>query len=365
MTKIKDITKYLEQIAPIAYQESYDNSGLIVGDPEWEVKGVLVSLDCIEAVIEEAIEHNCNLVVAHHPILFKALKQLNGKNYVERTLIKAIKHDVAIYAIHTNLDHVQHGVNDKFAQRLGLTDLSILSPKPSTLCKLVTFVPAEHLDVVATALHEAGAGTIGDYDSCGFSVTGTGTFRPKPGAEPFIGSVGELEQVSETRLEVVVPRPLSAAVIGALNNAHPYEEVAYYLQDLNNMDQTVGAGMIGTLSQPHTPTEFLQLLKDKFGTPCIKHTVSKHQNVQKIAICGGAGSFLIQQAKAAGCQAYVTSDLKYHEYFDAEDDLLLADIGHYESEVATKELLSDILTKNFSTFAVRLSQMQTNPVRYF
>jgi hypothetical protein len=243
--------------------------------------------------------------------------------------------------------------------------LKILSPKASTLSKLITFVPNEHLSKVTDELFAAGAGHIGDYDSCSFQVSGTGTFRPQEGADPYIGQQGALEHVNETRLEVVVSKPLSNQVIARLKQVHPYEEVAYYLQDLVNSDPTVGSGMVGDLEEALSVTSFLQLLKDRFGTPCIKHTQCSQSQIQKVAICGGAGSFLIQSARDQGCDAFVTSDLKYHEYFDAEEQLLLADIGHYESEVATKELLSDILTKNFSTFAVRLSRIQTNPVRYF
>ncbi len=365
MVKIKEIAQYLEHLAPLDYQESYDNSGLLIGNDQWEVKGVLVCLDCTEAVVDEAIEQNCNLIVAHHPIWFGPLKKLTGKNYVEKTLIKAIKNDIAIYAIHTNLDNIHTGVNRKLAEKLQLQKLQPLSPKPQTLSKLVTFVPTTHTSQVLEALHGAGAGTIGDYQSCSFVGRGTGSFKPGSDAKPFLGKAHQLEQVEEDRIEVVVPKPLQHQVVVSLKQAHPYQEVAFYLIPLENRNPDIGSGLIGWLENPLEPEQFLQHLRDTMGSPCIKYTDNNQQSVQKIAICGGAGSFLIKKAIQANCQAFVTSDVKYHEFFDAEHQLLLADIGHYESEVSTKELLSDILTKNFSTFAVRLSQKVTNPIRYF
>ncbi len=365
MVKIKDITHYLEQFAPVGYQESYDNSGLLTGDEQWTAKGVLITLDCTEQVIEEAAANECNLVIAHHPILFRPLKQITVKTYVERTIISAIKKDIAIYAIHTNLDNIIDGVNNKLAQRLGLSQLNILKPKAAGLKKLVTFTPKSDTSKVLEALHKAGAGAIGNYSDCAFMTEGTGTFRPNQEANPHIGKTNELEKVAEDRIEVILPNHLQNQILTALNLAHPYEEVAYYLQELTNVNQEVGSGMTGKLESPLTANDFLQHLKQQLGTPVLKHTEPGESLIQKVAICGGAGSFLTNQAIKASCDAFITSDIKYHEFFDADGKLLLVDVGHYESEVATKDLLGDIINKKFPKFAVRLSETDTNPIRYF
>jgi dinuclear metal center YbgI/SA1388 family protein len=365
MVKIKDITQYLEQFAPLDYQESYDNCGLITGNPEWEVTGILISLDCTEAIVSEAIKEKCNLIIAHHPIWFRPLKKLSGQTYVERTIVQSIKHDVAIYAIHTNLDNVQQGVNAKLAERLGLQNPQVLAPKHATLMKLVTFCPTDHTSKVLDALHAAGAGSVGNYQECAFISTGTGTFKPNQQADPYIGKSDELERVDEERIEVLLEKTHQKAILKALNHAHPYEEVAYYFQELANINQNIGSGMIGHLDNEVSQKDFLQHTKSSLGTACLKHSVLTDSAVKKVAICGGAGSFLINHAIKSGCDAFLTSDLKYHEFFDADGKLLIVDIGHYESEVATKDLLGDLLNENFSKFAVRLSKIDTNPIRYF
>ena len=365
MVKIKEITHYLEQFAPLSYQESYDNCGLLTGDENWTVKSVMISLDCTEQVIEEAVAAGCNMVIAHHPIWFRPIKKLTGKTYVERTIIKAIKKEVAIYAIHTNLDNVKHGVNRKLAEKLGLSELEIMSPKSSGLMKLVTFSPRANTAKILQALHHAGAGSIGNYEDCAFLTTGTGTFRPNEEATPHIGQARKQEEVTEDRIEVILPKYLQDIIRSALIKAHPYEEVAYYFQELNNINQEVGSGMVGRLKVPLSPEDFLKQLKDQMGTPCLRHTEFNGSAISKVGVCGGAGSFLIDQAIKASCDAFVTADLKYHEFFDADKKILLVDIGHYESEVSTKDLLSDLLNKNFSKFAVRLSKTVTNPIRYF
>ncbi|MBX2940907.1 MAG: Nif3-like dinuclear metal center hexameric protein [Cyclobacteriaceae bacterium] len=362
--KIKDVTSHLDGIAPGAYQESYDNSGLITGNPEWEVKGVLVTLDCIEIVVEEAIQQKCNLIIAHHPIVFKGLKRLTGKNYVERTIIKAIKNDIAIYAIHTNLDNVLTGVNYKIAEKIGLSDLKILAPKPNTLAKLVTFIPKDAASTVLEALHEAGAGNIGNYKNCSFRITGTGSFQPTDKANPHIGKAGKLEQVEEIRAELIFPSVLENKIITALKKSHPYEEVAYYLTPLNNDNQEVGSGIIGTLATPIEPKAFLERLKVVMNTACIRFTALPKKPINRVAICGGAGSFLLSIAKAQGADAFVSADFKYHEFFDAEGQILIADIGHYESEQFTKDLLKEVLEEKFSSFAVYFSKSVTNPISY-
>lgn len=364
MAKIHEITTLLEQLAPLRYQESYDNAGMQTGNADAEVTGVLVTLDCTEAVVEEAIAKGCNLVVAHHPVIFKGLKQLTGRSYVERTIIKAIQNNIAIYASHTNLDNVTNGVNTKIADKLGLQNQKILVNKPDTLMQLVTFVPVENTEEVLTALHQAGAGNIGEYSSCSFSITGTGRFTPSEDADPTIGRKGSPEEVQENRLELLFPAVLQGKIMSALKKAHPYEEVAHYLYNLQNKNQEVGIGMIGELEQEMTEEEFLSYLKDKMQLQGLRYTTVGEKRIKRVAVCGGSGSFFTKDALRQGADAFVTGDMKYHEFFDAEGRLLIADIGHYESEVYTKEIFYDAISKTFSNFAVLISEVNTNPVRY-
>lgn len=362
--KVKDITDYLESLAPLAYQESYDNSGLLVGDPNAEVHGVLVTLDCIEPVLDEAVRLNCNLIVAHHPIVFKGLKSLTGRNYVERVIIKAIQQGIAIYAIHTNLDNVHTGVNKKICDRIGLKNTMVLSPRTDTLHKLVTFVPIEKEDIVLSALYQAGAGQIGHYKNCSFSVPGSGTFMPGEEAKPVVGKALSQEKVEEIRAEVIFPAHLENRVVSALKEAHPYEEVAYYITALRNENQEVGSGMIGELDTPQDPLEFLKSLKNSMELRIIRHTSIGKMAIQKVAVCGGSGSFLLNRAVQAGAQVFISADFKYHDFFDADGKIIIADIGHYESEAYTKELLVGVLIKKFPTFAINFSKTVTNPISY-
>lgn len=363
-TTIKDVVTHLETFAPLAYQEDYDNSGLLVGDRSAAVTGILVTLDCTEAVIDEALAQGCNLIVAHHPIVFRGIKQLTGKNYVERTVIKAIKNDVAIYAIHTNLDNVANGVNQKIAERLGLINCRILQPRAKTLAKLVTFIPKDNAGEVLDALYAAGAGQIGNYSNCSFQTTGTGTFKPGEGTNPTIGEQHRQEFVEEVRAEVIFPEHLSSSILQALFAAHPYEEVAYYLESVNNVDQHVGSGLIGELKQPMEPIQFLSGLKTKMNAGSIRHTALLNQTVKTVAVCGGAGSFLLPSAMRQGADVLVSADFKYHEFFDADGKIIIADIGHYESEQFTKELLVDVIKEKFTTFAIIFSNTVTNPLSY-
>ena len=365
MPKISDIIGHLENIAPNSYQESYDNSGLLTGDRNWEINGILISLDCIEKVVDEAIQKSCNLIVAHHPIIFAGIKRLNGSNYVERTIIKAIKNDIAIYAIHTNLDNVQHGVNAMIAEKIGLRDTSILAPKSGKLSKLEFFVPHAQKEKVLEAIHKAGAGMVGNYENCSFQVIGTGTFKPNERANPAIGSNKKQEYVEEERIEVIYASHLEGKITAALQKAHPYEEVAYFTIDLNNPHPEVGSGMIGELASALSIQDFLNHLKKSMALSCIRYTHSESKTIKKVAICGGAGSFLLKRAKALGADAFVSADFKYHEFFDAEDKIMIADIGHYESEVYTKELLDRFLREKFTNIATYLSEVNTNPVKYF
>lgn len=362
---VGEIIRELEVVAPPSYQESYDNAGLLTGQRQWECTGVVCALDVTEAVITEAVEMGCNLVVVHHPVIFGGLKRLTGSNYVERTVIAAIRHDIAIYAIHTNLDNVILGVNDCIAERLGLVNRRILAPKAGLLIKLATFVPTAQAGAVRQALFNAGAGQIGRYSECSFNVSGEGTFKGAVGTQPFVGTPEQQHTEKEEKIEVILPAVQQKAVVAALLKAHPYEEVAYDLFPLANDFQQVGSGLVGELPEAMPEAAFLGLLKEAFGLRVVRHTPLLGKAVKKIALCGGAGSFLTGKAIGAGADAYVTADVKYHEFFDADGQILLADIGHWESEQFTIDLLYDILLAKFPTFALLKSKVKTNPVSYY
>ncbi len=363
--KIKDVTTYLEELAPLSSQESYDNSGLIVGSPDDELEGVLVCLDCVEDIVDEAITKGCNLIVAHHPIIFSGIKKLTGKNYIERTVIKAIKNNISIYAIHTNLDNYKYGVNYEIGSRLGLKNLKVLSPKKNVLSKLVVYIPQPNVSDVADAMYKAGAGVIGNYSKCSFSSEGVGTFMPMIGSNPFDGEVGKLNEVSEVRFEVLVSNHKMNAVLNAMNAAHPYEEVAHEIYPVSNQNQDEGSGMIGELEEEKDVFDFLAEIKDSFNCGVIRHTGIIKGKIKHVAFCGGSGSFLLDQAKQKGADIFITGDFKYHEFFDAENAILIADIGHFESEQFTSFQLAAILTKKFTKFAVHLTEVNTNPINYF
>ena len=362
--KIKEITQFLEEIAPLNYQESYDNSGLIVGNENREVTSVLICLDSVEQVIDEAIENGCNLVIAHHPIVFSGLKKLNGNNHIERTIIKAIKNDIAIYAIHTNLDNIKGGVSSKIADILELENQKILAPKQDLLRKLEVFVPKENVEEVQNALFSAGAGSIGDYKNCSFQSEGEGTFLPTEDANPKIGEIGKQERVEEVKIEVIFPKNIEKRLISEMKIAHPYEEVSHQIYILDNIFHQVGSGIVGELKKGIPASEFLEKLKITMKTDCIRHTNLVKNTIKKVAVCGGSGSFLLNNAIGVGADIFITADFKYHEFFNAENDIIIADVGHYESEQFTKELIYDLLINNFSKFAVRLSKINTNPINY-
>lgn len=363
--KISKVINFLNAIAPPAYQESYDNSGLIVGDSNAELTGILVSLDCTEEVIGEAMKKGLNLVVAHHPIVFGGLRKITGKNYVERTVIKAIKNDIAIFAIHTNLDNVQHGVNAKISEKIGLQNTRILAPKKQILKKLTVFTPTEGKEKLLDALSKAGAGNIGNYSKCSFQTEGVGTFKPDESANPHIGEYGKLEAVPESRVEVIFPAYLEGRILAAMREAHLYEEVAHYIHLLENENQEIGSGMIGELPQAMTGKEFLAHLKKSMSLQVIKHTKIPNKPIRKIAVCGGSGGFLLRKAISAQADIFITADYKYHEFFDADGKIIIADIGHYESEVFTKDLLKDFLVKEFKSLKIEICKAVTNPVQYF
>ncbi len=363
--KIREITEYLEAAAPPALQESYDNAGLIVGDPEAGVNAALVTVDVTEEVVDEAIRTKAGIIIAHHPIIFSGLKKITGKNYVERTVIKALKNDIAIYAAHTNLDAISGGVNTILCQKLGLLDCRVLQPATGKLRKLVTFIPFREAEKVKNALFQAGAGHIGGYDSCGYNLEGTGSFRAGAETNPYAGEIGKIHYEREIRFETIFPAWLQKKVIGALLDSHPYEEAAYDIYPLENAFDQAGMGMTGVLPHPFQETEFLELLKKTVKAGCIKHTALLGKPVKRVAVCGGSGSFLLHNAIAAQADFFVSSDFKYHQFFDADKKIVIADTGHFETEQFTKELFYNLLTKKFPKFAVRFSEVNTNPVFYF
>jgi dinuclear metal center YbgI/SA1388 family protein len=362
--KIKDIAACIEEIAPLNYAEDFDNVGLLVGDFNTEVTGVLVTLDTLETVVDEAIENNCNLVVSFHPILFSALKKLNGKNYVERAVIKAIKNNISIYAMHTALDNSFEGVNAKICEMLGLKNKKILIPQKNTLRKLTTYAPIDAAEKVRQALFNAGAGNVGNYDNCSFNAEGYGTFRGNENSNPFVGEKGKLHTENETLIGVIFEKHKERNVLSALFKSHPYEEVAYEIVSLENTNQEIGLGMIGDLENEKSEIDFLNFLKNTMNSKGIRHSELLGKPIKKVAVLGGSGSFAIKNAIEAGADIYVTADIKYHEFYKAENKLIIADIGHYESEQFTKNLLVDILTKKFPNFAIILSQKNTNPIYY-
>lgn len=362
--KIVELTKTLESFAPLFLQESYDNSGLLIGDPETKVSRALICLDVTDEVIEEAITKKCGLIISHHPLIFKGLKRLTGNSPIERMVTRCIKHDIAVYAAHTNLDNVQQGVNKIICEKIGLEDVKVLDPKAGLLRKLVTFCPDDHAQKVLSAIFKAGAGHIGNYDSCSFNLSGKGSFRALEGANPFVGNVNTMHFENEQRIETIFPVYLQNKILKALFAAHPYEEVAYDVYPLENDFDKTGAGMIGKLKSAEPAADFLLRLKHAFDVKCLRHTRLTKDKLQTVAVCGGSGSFLTGKAIAAGADVFVTGDVKYHEFFDADGKILLADLGHYESEQFTCELIKSVLLKKFPNFAALISMVNTNPVSY-
>ena len=342
---VQDVIHHLEELSPLAYAEDFDNVGLLVGDKNSPVTGILVTLDTLEEVIDEAIEQNCNLIVSFHPIIFKGLKKLTGKTYVERVVIKAVKNDIAIFSMHTALDNAWQGVNAMICDRLELANKRILIPQEKTIKKLITFAPKTHAAIVRKAIFAAGAGTIGNYSNCSFNTDGIGTYQGNEHSNPTIGEKGTIHKESETSISVTFPKHLESQILKALFNAHPYEEVAYEIITIENTNQHIGMGMIGDLEEAMSEQDFLEYLKSNMHTGCIRHSELLNKPIKKVAVLGGSGSFAIQAAKSAGADIFVTSDLKYHDFFSAENSIVLADIGHYESEQFTKNGLVAHLTK--------------------
>jgi dinuclear metal center YbgI/SA1388 family protein len=363
--KIKELFPILQEMAPLEYAEDFDNVGLLVGNAENETTGILVCHDALENVIDEAIAKNCNFIICFHPIIFSGLKKITGSNYVERVVLKAIKNDIAIYAVHTALDNHPEGVNKIFCDALGLINTKILVPKSNFIQKLVTFTIPENADKVRKALFEAGAGKIGNYSECSFSSTGIGSYKGNENSNPVIGIKGKLSQEPEVKIEVTFEKHLQSKILKALFANHTYEEVAYEIYDLQNTHQNIGLGMIGELKTPMNETDFLNFVKTKMQCGSIRHSEFLNKNISRVAVLGGSGSFAIKNAKQAGADAYLTADLKYHDFYQSENQLLIADIGHFESERYTKNYIVDFLRKKITNFAIVLSEENTNPVKHF
>ena len=368
---VQDVINQLHDLAPLAYAEDFDNVGLLVGDKNQEVTGILVTLDTLESIVDEAIDNECNLIVSFHPIIFKGLKKLTGKTYVERVVIKAIQHNIAIFSIHTALDNAIQGVNDIICNQLGLNNKKILIPQSDTIKKLQTYVPKKHAESLRKALFEVGAGSIGNYESCSFNIDGEGTYLGNENSNPVIGEKGKLHTENETAISVTFHKHLESIVLKMLFNTHPYEEVAYEITTLENTNQHIGIGMVGELRTEMDAKSCLKFIKNKMNTECIRHSEILDKPVKKIAVLGGSGSFAINAAKASGADILVTADLKYHDFFTAEKSIILADIGHYESEQFTKSFLVDYLSEKITNFApalpagrIILSKISTNPVKY-
>lgn len=362
---VQDVINHLEDLCPLAYAEDFDNVGLLVGDKNMVITGILVTLDTLETVVDEAIQSKCNLIISFHPIIFKGLKKLTGKTYVERVVVKAIKNDIAIFSMHTALDNAFQGVNDMICNQLDLLNRKILMPQNQTIKKLTTFVPAKEAEQLRNALFQAGAGSIGNYNECSFNIEGIGTFNGNENSNPKKGEKGQIHYEKETQISVTYAKHLESQILQALFKTHSYEEVAYEITTLENKNQHIGLGMVGDLKKPLDETDFLNYVKTKMNATHIRHSGFLNKKIQKVAVLGGSGSFAIEAAKQTGADAFITADLKYHDFFTAENRLLLVDIGHYESEQFTKNILVAYLTKKITNFAVVLSKTITNPVKYF
>ena len=362
--KISEIISLIEEIAPISLQEEYDNAGMQVGDKNNEATGALLCIDVTEDIVDEAIEKGLNLIISHHPLLFKGLKSITGKNYIERVVIKAIKNDISIYSAHTNLDNAHGGVNFKIAEKLNLKNIQILSPQKGKILKLIVFVPIVAADKVRETMLSAGAGKIGNYDMCSYNMTGYGTFRACQGAEPFCGEIGSVHKEEEVRVEVVLPDYNKNKVLRAMLSAHPYEEPAYDIIQLENANAYAGSGVVGELIEPMDEKDFLNKVKDVFKVGSLKYSSLTGKKIKRVALCGGSGAFLINDAVRVNADLFLTGEVGYHNFFMAEKKILLVEAGHYETEQYTKDIFCDIITKKFPNFAVQYTNIEPNQINY-
>ncbi len=365
MHKVSEVIDAFEKFAPVQYQESYDNSGLLLGNADHVVNGVLLSLDITEDVIDEAILLGANLIICHHPLIFGGIKSITGKTSIEKAIIKCIQNEIAVFATHTNIDNNAKGVSFKMAEKLKLQEITPLLTYSGQLLKLVTFIPLSHVEAVQNAIFEAGGGSIGNYNSCSFNINGEGTFKAGEGANPFVGEINKLHKEQEIRFETVLPKHLEGTVVKAMLKAHPYEEVAYDLYPLSNHNPLTGAGAVGNLVKEMDEEAFLLEVKEVFACQAIRHTRFLNKKIKKVALCGGSGYSFLKHAIRSKADIYITADLKYHQFSEAEDKIIIADIGHYESEQFILEVFYEILLKNFSKFAVYFTKVNTNPINYF
>jgi dinuclear metal center YbgI/SA1388 family protein len=363
--KLKDLCSYLDSAVPLSFQEGYDNSGLQIGLPEREISSVMITLDITEEVIHEAIGHKCDVLVSHHPLIFNSVKRLTGKSFTERILFEAVKNDIAVYSAHTNLDIFRNGVSRKMAEKIGLEEISVLSPSENRLLKLVVYIPESHLEIVRNALFEAGAGVIANYDQCGFTSSGTGSFRASEKTKPFRGEKGKIHFEKEIRFETILFSHLKDKVTKALLDVHPYEEVAYDLYSLENKNAEIGLGCIGKFHDPVSENDFLKLVSSVFDAKGVRYSKPTGKPIRRAALCGGSGASLLNLAISSGAEAFLTADIKYHDFFNAENKILLVDAGHFETEKFSGEILKDLIIKKFPKFAVRFSEINTNPINYF
>lgn len=362
--RIKELLSVIEELAPLGLQEGFDNSGIQVGDANVEATGVLFCIDVTEDVVDEAITLGCNIIIAHHPLLFKSLKSITGKSYIERCVVKAIKNDILIYAAHTNLDNAQYGINHYLGKLLNLQNQRILAPQKDKLVKLATYVPHSHSEQVRMALFNAGAGSIGDYDQCSYNINGQGTFRAGETSHPFTGTIGKLHLEPEIKIEVVLPSIKTKDIVRALLAIHPYEVPAYDIYNLNNEWEQAGSGIVGTLPEEMDEENFLYYLKDVLDLQSVQFSKLRNKPIRDVAIAGGSGSFLIPQAIAYDADIFITGEVKYNDFYDVEDKLLLAVVGHYESEIFTKNVMFDYLSEKYPTFAIYMAGTDKNPVKY-
>lgn len=360
---IKEIIDAIEEFAPLSLQEDYDNAGLVCGDPTQEVSSILICIDITEEVVDEAILGGQNLILSHHPLFIQSLKNIRPDSYVKRCLIKAIKHDICMYAAHTNMDSVTNGVSGKMADKLELINREVLKPT-GKLYNLSFYTPRSYAEKVRNAVLDTGAGFIGNYSRCSFSHSGTGSFRAEEHARPFVGEIGQEHLEEEIKTEITVPAHLLNKSTKALLQTHPYEEPVWNIIPLNNADPRVGFGIVGELEEEVDTYELLQHIKNIFHCNLIRHTAVHKSRIKKIAVCGGSGAFLTAAAIAAQADLYVSGDFKYHDFFLAENRIIMADIGHYESEQYTKEIFYELVTKKISKFAVQFSKTYTNPINY-
>lgn len=360
---VREILSTIEDFAPLSLQESYDNAGLICGSPDAAVKSILLTTDITEEVVDEAIEDGHNLIISHHPLTLQGLKNLRPDSYIQRCLIKAIRHELNIYSAHTNLDSVMQGVSGRMADKLGLRNRKILQPSGQLLC-FSFYTPISQAEKVRQAIFDIGGGYIGGYSHCSYNQEGVGTFLAKEGCHPTVGQIVTLHREKEIKTEITIPTYLLQKSIQALLKVHPYEEPVWNIIPLSNPNPVNGFGIIGELPEAVESHSFLQQIKTVFHCQTIRHTSLCKSQIRKVAVCGGAGAFLTSRAIAQGADIYITGDYKYHDFFQAENRLIIADIGHYESEQFTKEIFYELVTKKIPNFAIQFSKIETNPIHY-